>query len=75
VDGLLLRDALDARALAAAMRSLCGDRELCRRLGENAARTAEQYTWDRNGEQFREIFARILSHRDKSSAAAIRQES
>jgi glycosyltransferase involved in cell wall biosynthesis len=75
VDGISLRDPLDARALAAAMRSLCGDRELCRRLGENAARTAEQYTWDRNGEQFREIFARILSHRDKSSAAAIRQES
>src|SRR5580658_1913503 len=75
VDGPLLRDPLDARALAAAMRSLCGDRELCRRLGENAARTAEQYTWDRNGEQFREIFARILSAKDKSSAAAIRQES
>jgi glycosyltransferase involved in cell wall biosynthesis len=75
VDGILLRDPLDARALAAAMRSLCGDRDLCRRLGETAARTAEQYTWDRNGEQFREIFARILSHRDKSSAAAIRQES
>jgi hypothetical protein len=57
------------------MRSLCGDREFCRRLGENAARTAEQYTWDRNGEQFREIFARILNRKEKSSAAAVRQES
>src|SRR5271156_5787176 len=75
VDGILLRDPLDARALAAAMRSLCGDRDLCRRLGENAARTAEQYTWDRNGEQFREIFARILSRKEKSPAAAVRQES
>src|SRR5271155_169458 len=75
VDGILLRDPLDARALAAAMRSLCGDRDLCRRLGQNAARTAEQYTWDRNGEQFREIFARILSRKEKSPAAAVRQES
>ena len=74
-DGILLRDPFDARALAAAMRSLAGDRELCRRLGENAARTAREYTWDRNGEQFREIFARILSRKEKSSAAAIHQES
>jgi glycosyltransferase involved in cell wall biosynthesis len=75
VDGILLSDPSDARALAAAMRSLCVDRELSRRLGENAARTAQQYTWDRNGEQFREIFARILSRKEKSPAAALRQES
>ena len=75
VDGVLLSDPFDARALAAAMRSLCTDRELCRRLGESAARTAQQYTWDRNGDQFREIFARVLSRKDKSHAAAIRQES
>jgi glycosyltransferase involved in cell wall biosynthesis len=75
VDGILLSDPFDARALAAAMRSLCVDRELCRRLGESAARTAQQYTWDRNGEQFREIFARILGRKEKSHAAAIRQES
>jgi UDP-glucose:(heptosyl)LPS alpha-1,3-glucosyltransferase len=75
VDGILLSDPSDARALAAAMRSLGVDRELSRRLGENAARTAQQYTWDRNGEQFREIFARILGRKEKSHAAAIRQES
>lgn len=74
-DGILLRDPFDARALAATMRSLASDRELCRQLGENAARTAREYTWDRNGEQFREIFARILSRKEKSSAAAIHQES
>jgi glycosyltransferase involved in cell wall biosynthesis len=75
VDGIVLRDPLDVRALASAMRSLCTDREFCRRLAEKAARTAEQYTWDRNGEQFREIFARILSRKVKSHAAAVRQES
>jgi len=75
VDGILLRDPSDVATLGAAMRSLCGDRDFCRRLGENAARTAEQYTWDRNGDQFREIFARILSRKEKSSAAAVRQES
>jgi glycosyltransferase involved in cell wall biosynthesis len=75
VDGILLRDPSDAQALGVAMRSLCSDRELCLRLGQNAARTAEQYTWDRNGQQFRDIFARILSRKEKSNAAAIRQES
>ena len=75
VDGILLSDPSDARALAAAMRSLCVDRELRRRLGENAARTTQQYTWDRNGEQFRELFAQMLSRKEKSPAAALRQES
>ena len=74
-DGILLSEPSDARALAAAMRSLCVDRDLSRRFGESAARTAQQYTWDRNGERFREIFARILSRKEKSSAAALRQES
>jgi glycosyltransferase involved in cell wall biosynthesis len=74
-DGILLRDPLDARALAGAMRSLATDHELCRRLGGNATRTAHQYTWDRNAEQFLEIFAQILSRKENSTAAAIRQES
>ncbi len=75
VDGILLRDPTDARSLAIAMRSLCLDAGLCRNLGENAARTAREYTWDANAEQFRQIFARILSRKENSSAAAIRQES
>ena len=75
LDGILLSDPSDAQALAAAMRSLCVDSDLCRRLGESAARTAQQYTWDRNGEQFRELFAQILNRKEKSDAAPIRQES
>ncbi len=71
VDGIILQDPLDASDLAAQIRRLYADPELCRRLGENAARTARQYTWDRNGEQIRAIFEEIL--RRKTLAASQRQ--
>lgn len=60
VDGLILNEPDDATALASLMRRVYEDGELRQKLGENAARTALQYTWDRNAEQFREIFATIL---------------
>jgi glycosyltransferase involved in cell wall biosynthesis len=60
VDGLILNEPNDATALASLMRRVYEDGELRQKLGENAARTALQYTWDRNAEQFREIFAAIL---------------
>jgi glycosyltransferase involved in cell wall biosynthesis len=65
VDGLILQDPNDSKTLAALMRSLCEDSALRARLGERAAQTARQYTWDDNGRRFREMFARIL--REKTS--------
>ncbi|MFZ0637693.1 MAG: glycosyltransferase family 4 protein [Candidatus Acidiferrales bacterium] len=72
VDGLILNEPNNDAALAALMRRVCEDNELRRKLSENAARTVLQYTWDRNGEQFREIFAAILRRKEKPSAAALR---
>jgi len=67
VDGLILNEPTNARALAAQIRSLCENEELRQRLGERAAQTAQNYTWDQNGKQLREIFWEILG-RKKSPA-------
>jgi glycosyltransferase involved in cell wall biosynthesis len=64
VDGLIVRDPTNAEELAAKIRLLLGDSELCMRLGENAARTAQRYTWDRNGEQIRTIFEEALRRKN-----------
>jgi glycosyltransferase involved in cell wall biosynthesis len=66
VDGLILADPNDARTLAAQMRALCENPALRTRLAERAAQTAARFTWDENGERFREMFSASL--RDKSKA-------
>jgi glycosyltransferase involved in cell wall biosynthesis len=50
-DGFVLSDPCDSVALARLLRRLYEQPELCRRIGENAARTAQQYTWDRNARE------------------------
>jgi glycosyltransferase involved in cell wall biosynthesis len=60
VDGLIVQDPNDAEELAQKIRLVFDDADLRSRLGENAARTTQQYTWDRNGEQIRSIFAETL---------------
>lgn len=46
VDGILLRDPSDASALAGSLSLLLKQPELRRSLGENAARKAQQFSWD-----------------------------
>ena len=48
VDGFVMTDAEDSIALADLLRRLAQDDTLRNYVGENAARTAQQYTWDRN---------------------------
>jgi len=60
VDGLLLKDPRDAESLAQLIGDLYRDPVLRCRLGENAARTASQYTWERNAEQFKTLFDEVL---------------
>lgn len=67
VDGLILENPNDWRALAAQMREVCEDSDLRARLAEQAARTASRYTWDENGREFIQVFSRIL--RRKTNAA------
>jgi UDP-glucose:(heptosyl)LPS alpha-1,3-glucosyltransferase len=63
VDGLILREPTDAADLAAKIRLLLNDAGLRSRLGEQAARTARQYTWDRNGEEIRAILQGVLQRK------------
>jgi glycosyltransferase involved in cell wall biosynthesis len=74
VDGLILRDPTDAAKLAAMIRHLCGDPELCRRLGEQASITAQQYTWERNGREVASIFEEILRRKAHAAPHSLAQE-
>jgi glycosyltransferase involved in cell wall biosynthesis len=63
VDGLIVQDPGDVAGLAARIRRLYDEPALRQRLGVHASLTAQQYTWDRNGEQIRAIFAEALSRK------------
>jgi glycosyltransferase involved in cell wall biosynthesis len=63
VDGLIIQDPVDVAGLASRIRLLYDDPVLRQRLGEQASLTAQPYTWDRNGEQIRAIFAEALTRK------------
>jgi UDP-glucose:(heptosyl)LPS alpha-1,3-glucosyltransferase len=60
VDGFILENPHDPVGLAARIRTLYENSELRERVAAQAARTASQYTWDRNGMEMRAIFADAL---------------
>jgi glycosyltransferase involved in cell wall biosynthesis len=51
----------DTAAMAAAMDRLAGDRESVERLGLQARRFAETFTWDRAADQTEQHLTRILA--------------
>jgi glycosyltransferase involved in cell wall biosynthesis len=50
INGIILRDPRDTLELLSALRRLIADPGFCRRLGERAASTAQDHTWDRNAQ-------------------------
>lgn len=74
VDGLILDDPADAAGLAAMIRRLCEDKEFRMHLGEKAAETARQYTWERNGRDLSAIFGEILARKTRSAGETLTQE-
>ena len=66
VDGLIVQDPNDAEELAGKVRVLYESLDLCHSLGNNAVRTAQKYTWDRNGEEIRAIFAQTRKKKRNS---------
>jgi len=60
VDGLILKDPRNPEELAQLIRHIYEDAELRQRLGENAAQTAKQYTWERNARQMHEVFLHVV---------------
>jgi len=74
VDGLILKDPRDSAKLAEMIRRLYLDESLRTSLGEKAAETALQYTWDRNGSEIAEIFAGILRRKSGTAAQSVTQQ-
>jgi len=69
-DGLVLEHPEDAGTLAEWIRKLAEDADFLCNLAANAARTAAEYTWERNASQMRDVIegARIARHRATSGA-------
>jgi UDP-glucose:(heptosyl)LPS alpha-1,3-glucosyltransferase len=57
-DGFVLEDPMDSAGLAQLLGRLTAEPALCRRLGEAAAQTTLQYTWEQNARQMQELFER-----------------
>jgi glycosyltransferase involved in cell wall biosynthesis len=68
VNGLILGDPTDAASLAVMIRRLCEDKELREQLGGNAAATARELTWERNGRELAAILEESM--RQKSGRAS-----
>ena len=73
-NGMILQDPTDAKTLAGMIRHLYSDRDFRERLGTNAAATARQYTWERNGRELGEIFEEILRRKTNPAPQSLAQE-
>jgi len=69
-DGLVLEDPGDTEGLAQMIRRLYQDPGLRQRLGENAARTAGRYTWERHVDQMRALFEQAMAGNASKTAAS-----
>jgi glycosyltransferase involved in cell wall biosynthesis len=74
VDGMILDDPADSKTLAAMIRRLCEDSPFRNRLGERAAESARQYTWERNGDELASIFEEVLRRKARTSGQTLAQE-
>lgn len=59
VDGFVLDNPADSMALARHLENLHGHPDLRLRIGENARRTAEAYTWERNAATVWEVLSEV----------------
>jgi glycosyltransferase involved in cell wall biosynthesis len=74
VDGQILDDPTDANALAALIRGLYQDPELCSRLGANAAIATGPYTWERSSRELAAIFEHILRRKARPEVQTAEEE-
>jgi UDP-glucose:(heptosyl)LPS alpha-1,3-glucosyltransferase len=68
VDGFVMSDPRDSIALSALLRRLYQDPELCARVGANAARTAQSYTWERNARDTWDVLVAALAKKCEGAA-------
>lgn len=75
VDGFVLDDPTDADSLASMISKLHGDPELRARIGENAAQTARQFTWEQNAREIGGLFRQIIRRKSRADQQTLAQES
>ena len=68
VNGLILEDPADSTSLAAMLRQLADDSAFASRIAAKGAETALQFTWERNVDEVRAIFAQVLARNDSRPA-------
>ena len=73
VDGLVLKDPKDVASLAKMISELQGSPALRQTLGDNAARTARQYSWDHNSSQLKAVFEHVIERRGYYKKTAIQE--
>jgi glycosyltransferase involved in cell wall biosynthesis len=66
VDGFVLQDPSDAETLAKLIRLLFDQKELRGRVGEAAAKTALEWTWDRNAATVWDLLKEVNLKKDSS---------
>ena len=71
IDGMILKDATDARSLATMIRRLFEDAEFRIWLGRKASETARQYSWERNGKDLAQIFEEVLRQKANPSGKTL----
>jgi glycosyltransferase involved in cell wall biosynthesis len=74
VDGLILEDSQDSTGLAQMLRQLYEDHSFAVQLGENAEKTAAQFTWERNARELSSVFHEILRRKGRVAAQTLPQE-
>jgi len=67
-DGMLLQAAQDSQELAGMLRILHANPELCRQMGQEACKTAQQQTWDRNAAEAWEFLQQAAAKKKRSKA-------
>ena len=72
-DGMVLNDSSDSGILSAMILRLFEDCEFRIKLGENAWRSAQQFTWERNGHDFARILEEVLQRKSRCSGQELAQ--
>ncbi len=60
VDGLLIQNPRDVPEISAKLGALLKDADIRARLGRQARRKAQRYTWDRVARETEEVYERVL---------------
>jgi UDP-glucose:(heptosyl)LPS alpha-1,3-glucosyltransferase len=63
-DGFVLDHGEDSERMSEIITLLFENESLRRRIGENAAKTAKQYSWDHNAEQLRTLLSKVLQQKE-----------